>query len=142
MSRENIARFKHATDAFNRLATDPENLDQEAVRQWLGAMDSEIRFEPQQAELQGTYLGEQGAMQWLADLVEHYETGRIEYTEIRDIGDRVLGLGTIHVVGRGSGIEAGVPAAILMTFKNGLITRLQDFGGDRERAREAAGLSE
>jgi hypothetical protein len=142
VSRENIARFKEAIDAFNRLASDPQNFDQDALGRWLGAMDPEIRFEPQQAALQGTYVGQQGAAQWLADLAEHYQSGRIEFSEIRDLADRVLGLGTIYVVGRASGIEAGVPAAILMIFKDGLVVRLQDFGGDRERALEAAGLSE
>jgi ketosteroid isomerase-like protein len=140
MSEENRARFSDATEAFNRLGADVENLDEDAIRKWLDAMDPEIRFEPQQAALQGTYVGQQGAMQWLADLAEHYEHGQIKYAEIRDLGDQVLGLGTLHFVGRGSGIETDVPAAILMTFRDGLITRLQDFGGDRARALEAAGL--
>jgi ketosteroid isomerase-like protein len=105
-------------------------------------MDAEIRFEPQQAALQGTYEGQPGAAQWLADLAEHYESGQVRYTEIRDLGSRVLGLGAIHVVGRGSGIATGVPAAVLMTFRGGLITRLQDFGGDKAQALEAAELSE
>jgi ketosteroid isomerase-like protein len=142
MSRENVDRFIGATEAFNRLARAVENLDQEALRKWLDAMDPEIRFEPQQAALQGVYSGREGAMQWLADLAEHYEGGRIEFSEIRDHRDRVLGIGEIHVAGRSSGIEAGVPAAIVMTFKDGLIVHLRDFGGDRERALEAAGLSE
>jgi ketosteroid isomerase-like protein len=142
MSEENLARFIEATNAFNRVASDVGNLDEEATRHWLGFMDPEVRFEPQQAALQGTYVGEEGATQWLTDLAEHYVRGRVELAETRDLGDRVLGLGSIHVVGRGSGIETDVPAAILMTFRNGLITRLQDFGGDRARALEAAGLSE
>ena len=141
MPEENVARFIDATDAFNRLGSGIENLDPEALRQWLGSMDPEIRFEPQQAALQGAYTGKQGAMQWLADIAEHYQAGQLRFDEIHDRGDRVLGLGAIHVVGRGSSIEADVPAAILMTFRDGLITRLQDFGGDKARALKAAGLS-
>jgi ketosteroid isomerase-like protein len=142
MSEENTARFMEATDAFNRLGSDVENLDQAAFRRWLSAMDPEIRFEPQQVALQGTYFGHEGAMQWLGDLAEHYGAGEVRYDEIHDLGDRVLGLGAIHFVGRGSNLATDVPAAILMTFKDGLITRLQDFGGDRARALEIAGLSE
>ena len=142
MPRENVARFIGATDAFNRLGSGMENFDQEALRQWLGSMDPEIQFEPQQAALQGIYVGKQGAMKWLADLAEHYQAGQLKFDQIHDLGDRVLGLGTIHVIGRGSSIAADVPAAILMTFREGLITRLQDFGGDRARALEAAGLSD
>jgi ketosteroid isomerase-like protein len=140
MSEENVARFIDAIDAFNRLGSGIENLDPEALGEWLGLMDPEIRFEPQQAALQGTYVGREGAMQWLADLAEHYEAGQVKYDEIHDLGDRVLGLGAIHIVGRGSSIETDVPAAILMTFRNGRITRLQDFGGDKARALDAAGL--
>jgi ketosteroid isomerase-like protein len=142
LSEKNVTRFIAATDAFNRLGSNVESLDEEALSQWLGAMSPEIRFEPQQAALQGAYVGHQGALRWLADLAEHYERGRIEYADIHDAGDRVLGLGAIHIVGRGSGIETDVPAAILMTFQGGLIIRLQDFGGDTERARQVAGLAD
>jgi ketosteroid isomerase-like protein len=142
MSEENVTRFIDATDAFNRLGSDTDKLDQDVLREWVGAMDPEIRFEPQQAALQGTYRGHDGAIQWLSDLAEHYGAGSVNYTEIHDLGERVLGLGAVHFVGRGSSIETDVPAAILMTFRDGLITRLQDFGGDRARALEAAGLSE
>jgi ketosteroid isomerase-like protein len=142
MPEENVNLFVAATDAFNRLASDIKSFDQGALDQWLGAMHAEVTFEPQQAALQGTYIGQQGAMEWLADLAEHYEGGRIDLEEIREAGDQVLGIGTIHVVGQGSGIEADVPAAILMTFRDGLITRVKDFGADREGALEAAGLSD
>jgi ketosteroid isomerase-like protein len=142
MSEENVARFIAATEAFNRLAAEVQKFDEQALSEWLDFMDAEIRFEPQQAALQGTYEGQAGAAQWLADLAEHYESGQVRYTEIRDLGSRVLGLGAIHVVGRGSGIATDVPAAVLMTFRGGLITRLQDFGGDKAQALEAAELSE
>jgi hypothetical protein len=143
MSEENLALFKAATRAFNRLGSDVESLDPEALREWLSFMAPEIRFEPQQAALQGAYAGHAGASQWLMDLAEHYGSGSyIEYADLRDLGDRVLGLGMIHIVGQGSGIETDVPAAILMTFRDGLITRLQDFGPDKQQALEAAGLSE
>lgn len=142
MSERNLTVFKAATRAFNRLASDTDELDSEDFGDWLAAMDPEIRFDPQQAALQGTYAGHNGARRWLADLRAHYGAGRIDYAEVHDLGDRALGLGTIHIVGRGSGIETDVPTAILVTFRGGLITRLQDFGADREGALKAAGLWE
>jgi hypothetical protein len=63
------------------------------------------------------------------------------YGDIRDLGDRVLGLGTLRVTGTGSGIETEVPAGIVVTFRNGLITHLKDYG-DQDQALEAAGLRE
>ena len=142
MTEENVAAFNAACDAFNRLGSDVESLDERKLSEWLDFMDPEIRFEPQQAALEGAYEGRQGAAQWLADIAEHYRSGEIRFAEVRDFGDRVLGLGVIHVVGRGSGIATDVPAAILMTYRGGLITRLQDFGADKALALEAAQLSE
>jgi ketosteroid isomerase-like protein len=141
MSEENIVRFQGVADAFNRMAADVKNLDPADLREWLGFMDPEIRFEPQQAALEGAYAGHAGAGQWLADLAEHYESGHMEWDEVRAAGDHVLGLGTVHIVGQGSGIEADVPSAMLTTWRDGLIVHLRDFGPDRDRALEAAGLS-
>ena len=53
----------------------------------------------------------------------------------------MLALGTLRVTGSGSGIEVEVPLALLARFRDGLITHLNDYG-DRQRALEAAGLSE
>jgi hypothetical protein len=96
-----------------------------------------------QATLQGhQYVGLDGVGAWLADLAEHYESGRVDYTEIRDLGSRLLGLGTLHVIGLGSGIEIAVPMAVVASVQDGLITRFKDYGGDKDQALEAAGLRE
>ncbi len=142
MSRENVDRLIEATRAFNQIASDVVDLDGDAVERWLGFMHPEIRFEPQQAELEGTYAGRDGAVRWLTDIAAHYESGaEMRYTEVRDLGDRALGLGTIQLKGKGSGIEAAVPTAIMMTFRDGLIVHLRDYG-DHHRALKAVGLSE
>jgi ketosteroid isomerase-like protein len=132
MSEENVQRFMEATDAFNRR-------DFEA---WLGVMDPEVQFEPVQAALEGNYVGGEGAKRWLADATEHYRPGvQIHLADVRDLGDRVLALGTLHFVGMGSGIETDAPLAILAKFRDGLVIHLKDYG-DKEKALEAAGLSE
>ena len=88
MSQENVDRFIDVTEAFNRLASAIEGFDRNDLRDWLGFMDPEVRFEPQQAALQGTYVGHQGARRWLADIAEHYGSGgHIDYSDIRDLGD-------------------------------------------------------
>jgi ketosteroid isomerase-like protein len=139
MSRENVDRFLECTEAFNRFNERP--VDRDVVERWLGLYDPGVRFEPQQAALQGSYAGREGVGQWLADLAEHYGSGHLHFADIRDLGDRVLALGTLRVTGRGSGIEAEVPAAIVATFQNGLITHLKDYG-NHDQALEAVGLSE
>jgi ketosteroid isomerase-like protein len=142
MSLENVERFVEMTEAFNRLtAADVDAVDRSAaLEDWLGSMDAEVEFEPQQAALQGTYVGSDGVMQWLADLAGHYEVGgHIRLSDVRDLGDRVLALGTLHFTGRGSGIETEAPVAVVATFRNGLITHFKDYGA-KEEALQAAGL--
>ena len=139
MSQENVDRFIEVTEAFNRLI---RAFDQGDVDNWIGYYDPEVRFEPQQAALQGSYLGREGLREWLADLVEHYGPGgNLHYVDIRDLGDQVLALGTLRFTGRGSGIATEAAVAIVASFRNELITGLKDYG-DRDRAFEAAGLSE
>jgi ketosteroid isomerase-like protein len=87
------------------------------------------------------YVGLDGVRGWLADLAEHYQDGDMHCPDIRDLGDRVLALGTLRVRGRGSGIEIEVPVAIVASYRDGLLTHLKDYGG-KDRALEAVGLGE
>lgn len=138
MSPKNVERLREATEAFNRWAAAPSS-DPSAFLRFL---DPEVQFEPVQAALQTTpYVGLDGVGAWLADLAEHYERGHVDYAEIRDLGDRVLALGTLRVTGMTSGIEIEVPAAVVASFRDGLITHLKDYG-DTDQALAAVGLRE
>ena len=137
MSQENIDRFLKFAAAFNRLAEGDTAALEEFMRFW----DPEVRFEPQQAALEGGYSGHDGVRQWLADMGRHYESGQLQYPDIRDLEDRVLAIGTLRYTGRASGIETEAPVAVLASFRGGLVTRFKDYG-DKDRALEAAGLSE
>jgi ketosteroid isomerase-like protein len=141
VSEENVERLLEATELFNRFADAPESGNPEDVLSFLRLMDPVINFEPQQALLQGTYIGHDGVVGWLADVAEHYENGHMDYADIRDLGERVLALGTLRVTGRGSGIEIEVPLAIMASFRDGLITHLKDYG-EKDQALAAAGLAD
>ena len=143
MSKQNVERFVAVAEAFNQFAQAPDAPDALAthLQDLVGGMDGKIEFHPQQAALEGGYAGHEGVMQWLADLGQHYQGGHILFTEVRDLGDQVLGLGTMHFTAKASGIETDTPLAVLATFRDGLITRFRDYG-DRKQALEAAGLSE
>jgi ketosteroid isomerase-like protein len=65
----------------------------------------------------------------------------MDFDDLRDVGNRVVALGTLRATGRGSGISFEVPLAMVATFRGGLITRLKDYG-DKESALEAAALAE
>ena len=64
-----------------------------------------------------------------------------DFREVRDLGDRIVVFGTIHIRGRGSAVETDIPIAGIFTFKQGKLVRWEDFR-DRDRALEAVGLLE
>jgi ketosteroid isomerase-like protein len=133
MSKENVDRFVASADAFNR----------RDAGTFFSFFDPEVQFEPQQAALQGTYVGHEGIGEWVRDLAEHYdpESGHIELAEVRDLGDSVFATGTLRFAGKASGIETEVAIAIVARFRDGQMTYFKDFG-DKDEALEAAGLSE
>jgi ketosteroid isomerase-like protein len=104
-------------------------------------MDPKIRFEHRLAALEGNFVGIDGVRGWFADLLENFDAWRIDCPDIRDLGDRVLALGTIKATGTERGVETELPLTVVARFKDERITNFTDFG-DRAKALEAAGLSE
>jgi ketosteroid isomerase-like protein len=141
MARANVDLFTELNLAFNRLAAAPDSLDPVALQAVLEIMDPAVRFEPQQASLEGGYAGHEGVLQWFADLVESYESGVLDLVDISGVDDRVLALGTLSFTGRGSGIKTEAPVAIVASFRDGLITEFKDYG-DNVPALEAMGITE
>ena len=131
MSQENVEVVRRAIDAFN----------QRDLESFFQVMDAEIRFEHRLAELQGSFVGGEAVRAWFADLVSIFDTWHIDCTDVRDLGDRVVALGTIHTTGKGSGVETELPLAVVAEFRNGLVVDYIDYG-DRAQALAAAGLEE
>lgn len=138
MSRENADRFIAVIDGFNRVARSPGELAAVELEAFLALMDPAIRFAPQQAAIEGGYVGHEGVMRWMADLAQAYETGRFEHDEVRVLGEQVLAFGSLRFVGRGSGIRMDLPVAIVASFRGGLLTDFKDYG-DKDAALAAAG---
>ncbi len=131
MSKESIDLLKESIDRFNR----------DDIPGVLRLMNPEIRFEHRMAEFHGDVTGIAAVEAWFADLTQHFDSWRIDCDDFRDLGDRVLALGTLRAVGKGSGVEADVPYTVVARFSGGLMTEFIDYG-DREMALEAARLSE
>jgi ketosteroid isomerase-like protein len=141
VSQENVERFSEFTETFNRFAeTGPSALGREDVNRWLEFFDPDVRFEPIQSALQGSYTGHDGVRRWLADGAEVYGPVQLRFVDIRDLGDRVLALGSLRLTGQGSGIRTEVPVAIVATLQDGLITHVTDYGVERDQALKAVGL--
>ncbi len=130
MSRDNADLFLECIEAFNRM-------DIPGVLRYL---DPTVQFDHRLTELQGTYKGLDGVKGLFEDVAEHLGALKIDCPDVRDLGDRVLALGTARMTGKLSGAETELPFTVVASFSNGLMTHFTDYG-DKEQALEAAGLS-
>lgn len=131
MPEENQELMRRALDAF----------DTQDLAAFVSCMDPEIEFEPHLALVEGRYRGHDGIRRFFADGSEVIEIRRTAVDEVRDLGDRIIALGTFHIRGRESGAEDATPFALLGSVRDGRFVKLKDYGNPRE-ALEAAGLSE
>ena len=135
MSRENVEAFKRADGAFNRG-------DVEAV---LEVIDPEVEFHDVFAQMLGgeamVYRGHAGVREWFGDVSGAFAELHTEYSEIRDLGDRLVAIGHLRARGSESGAAIESPFGTVTQWKTGKMTRLRAYL-DPEEALEAAGLSE
>ena len=131
MSQENVEAFKRAADAFARR-------DMDAV---LAECDPEIEWYPGMAGLLAgekmVYRGHDGLRQLARDLDEAFSVVGFEFSEYRDLGDRVLAIGKIRTRGRSSDIETVAPVAYLVDIREGKMIRVRAYV-DPAEALEAA----
>jgi uncharacterized protein len=135
MSQENVEAFKRAIDAYNRRDIDAvlEEIDPEV--EWLGAVQTLVEGKAK------VYRGHVGVRQWVRDIDETLADIRLEFFEIRDLGDRLVASGRLRARGKASGAETESPFACVVDSKNGKATRVLSFL-DPNEALEAAGLLE
>ena len=135
MSQENVEVFKRGVEASNRR-------DVEAV---LEELDPEVEWHPAMAALLGgkttVFRGHEGVREMLRELDEAFAEIHMEFSEIRDLGERIVAIGRRRARGRVSGAETETPLCYVIEVKNGKAIRIQSYLDPRE-ALEAAGLSE
>jgi ketosteroid isomerase-like protein len=135
MSQENVEAFKRAVDAINRGDVEASLKD----------LDPDVEFHAFMEELLGgkgrVYRGYPGVREFYRDFSEHFNRLHWEYPDIRDLGDRVLAIGTFRARGRASGAEVETPIGVLIDYENGIATRVWSTG-DPGEVLEAAGLRE
>jgi uncharacterized protein len=131
VSQANVDAFLRGNEAGNRG-------DHEAA---LELISEDVVFLPARSAMEGGFRGHDGMRRFWADNAENFELFEVEFQELRDLGDRVLAIGTVHIRGRGGGVETDIPTAGVATFEDGKMTRWEDFR-ERALALEAVGLRE
>src|SRR5262245_4618114 len=135
MSHENVEALKRAFEAGNH--RDIEGL--------LAEVHPEVEWHPAIAELREgearPYRGHEGVREWFRDQNEAFAEVLLDYSEFRDFGERVVGIGRLRTRGKVSGVETESPVAWVVEFKEGKAIHAQAYL-DPGDALEAAGLSE
>ncbi len=131
MSQENVDAFLRATEAIN-------SADLEAG---LGVVAEDVVVRAARSGVEGEYRGFAGIRRFFADTADNFDFFRIDYNDVRDLGDRILAIGTIHFRGKGSGVETDIPTAGVATFRGGKLASWEDFR-EKRIALEAVGLTE
>ena len=135
MSQENIQAFKRAVEANN-------GGDYEA---FLQEFDPDVEFHGVMGVMFGgeasVYRGHAGVLEYLRDLDEAFTVRDVQWSEFRDLGERLVVLGFVRGRGRESEIELDSQYGAVAEFKQGKVISYRDFF-DHAQALEAAGLSE
>ena len=134
MSQENVESFERGTEAYNRRDVDGllETLDPEV--EWHSALL--IPF----GGAATVSRGHDGVRQVLAEVYEALADIHLDYSEIRDLGDRIVGIGHIRTRGKQSGAVTEMAFGTVTDMKNGKGIRIWTYL-DPEEALEAAGVS-
>ncbi|MDX6674044.1 MAG: uncharacterized protein QOH11_1462 [Solirubrobacteraceae bacterium] len=135
MSQANVEAFERGLEAGNRgdVNTLLEVLDTEVA--WHSALHALLGGE---ATL---YRGHDGIREMLRDLYDAFDEIRIEVSEIRDMGDRVVAIGRTRARGKASGADVNTPIGFVTEFKNGKAISVRGYLDPKETL-EAAGLRE
>lgn len=134
MSEENAELLRRAVDAYNRR-------DVEAL---CAELDPEVEWHPALpgllAEQAQAYRGHAGIGAMFDDFDDVLDLIHFEYSEIHDLGDRVVAIGHIRTRGKASGVETKSPYANVADVRNGKGIRIRGYL-DPEQALEEAGLA-
>jgi ketosteroid isomerase-like protein len=133
MSQENVDAVRTVIEHFNA--------GDRTVPQELLAPDFEL--ETPFSSVSGTpYRGYSGIQEWLRDLDEQFSEWQNRLDDVREVGDKVIATGSVHVRGRVSGLEVDQPAAWVGHFgSDHRLTRAHIYL-DGAEALEAVGLTE
>ena len=84
------------------------------------------------------YRGHEGLRRWSEAIEDVFDRVESDVTEVRDLGDRMVVLGTTKVYGKGSGMAVEEPLAFVLDMRDGKVARAVSYR-NHARGLEAAG---
>ena len=135
MSQENVDAFRRAVEAYNRRDVEALVADAHPDIEWRPAILMKLSGKDT------VYCGHEGVRQLMRDIDDTLAEIHVEFPEVRDLGDQVLGVGRIHTRGKASGVATEAPVGYVADFRDGKFIRVRTYL-DPGEALEAAGLEE
>ena len=131
MAGQNVEMARQLVEAFNRR-------DLAAMTQWFAP---EVEWEPggPAAVERARYRGRDEVLSGFAATWETWELFHVEESEVRDLADSVVWLGSARMRGSTSHVDFEQPFAIHFLVRDGKIVRFRGFLAWQD-ALEAAGL--
>jgi uncharacterized protein len=118
MSKENVEVVRRAFAAFN----------ERAVEDLIDLSDPACEWMPFRAQLEGmTYRGHEGVRQFVRDMDEDWEAFRIDPVEFHERADRVVVIGQVNALGRGSGVDVDSVAGFVFELRSGRLAKLISY---------------
>jgi ketosteroid isomerase-like protein len=135
MSQKNVEAFKRFADANNRRDVEALLEELDADVEWQSAVLGSLGGEAT------VHRGHDGVREMLRDLYEAFSEFQVDFSDIRDVGDRVVAIGRWVTRGEESGVETTPPLASVVEFKDGKAIRVRSYL-DPDEALAAVGLRE
>jgi len=135
MSRENVDTFRRGVEAYNRRDVEALLADADPGIEWYPAILGKLSGRAT------VYRGHDGLRQLMIDIDDTLAEIDVEFPEVRDLGDQVLGVGRIRTRGKASGVVTEAPLGYVADYRDGKVTRVRTYLDPRE-ALEAAGPRE
>ena len=132
--QENVDAVRRIVEAGNRRDIDAILAELDGAVEWHDAAPMLLGGEAT------VYVGHVGVRALFTDLWDVLDEIAVEFTEIRDLGERIVGTGRLHTRGRASGVETESPYGGISDWMNGKAVRVWTYLDPKE-ALEAAGLS-
>ena len=133
MSAENVEVFKRGAEAYNRRDVELLLRDLDPDVEWHSALLIPFGGEATVSR------GHDGVRAVMSEVFEDLAEIHLEYTDVRDLGDRVVGTGRIRTRGKHSGAVTEMDFGTVADMKNGRAVRVWTYL-DPQEALEAAGL--
>ena len=135
MSQENVEAFKRFADANNRRDVEAMLEELDAKVEWHSAILGSLGGEAT------VHRGHAGVRKMLSDLYEAFSEFQVDFSDIRDVGDRIVAVGRWVTRGEESGVETTPPLASVVEFRDGKAIRVRSYLDPKE-ALAAVGLRE